>query len=1219
MTKIPLQPLGRVAYTRRIDGNVMLIKPPYFTPWTPPLGIAILKSFLERHSFSAKCFDFNVDPELWGMHHKYFSTLQKIEDAISNDGYSKLWWILNSHMLAYANGADSATCARVIETVIPEYGIRYNNKTISALLPLVEKFFRRLGELLSQIDFSDFAVVGTSTYTTSLAASLFILRTVKQQHPQLITVMGGGIFADDLALGSDNLTTLIEEYPFIDRVILGEGEIPLLNLLQGELADNKVVSIADFQGKTMEMKDVPAPDFSDLNRDGYYHLTIEGARSCPFQCSFCSETIQWGNYRKKPVGVLVDQIIELAQKYENHAFFMGDSLMNPYINPFASELIKRKANIIYDGYLRADKPVANHTFVRLWADSGLYRVRLGIESASARVLDSMNKMTSPAVISEVLKTLAKMGIRTTTYWIVGFPGETEQDFTETCDFIREHHKFIYELEAHPYYYYPYGQIGSRLYQCHSLYPDAVTEIIKFKMWDIDDVNPTREVRYDRLRRISKLASDLGLPNIYTMADRYQAEDRWHQLHPLAVEVFEKTRISRGKSSPADLQFASMAEGWHRHLTSGASGTSMTLCYRILVRKRIAEDVLAASVGQLVSYNEMLQMGLREGERAWRTKVAPGPSPGILSVDQSEGKDGQPPLDISRFVEEISAEMRPEPGASLRIALVSKEADSSELFFLAHRGIADSRSVILLCEDLFSIYEQLSYGREVSLRTAQKSFRDIVTALTDGGETNVAGSNLEILSDHLFPDMTTRDAETGGSEIIFRIDGDLGLRLTDSSLGKIELATIIVNSILQSLVNEPTWGDLVIDVLSDYRSSDIALARAVGPLNRINRLSSVPLGKADLSLVRKRLMNILSGTPIDNADDDLQIKQYRPGDRTLLVNLEYLSDSPWLGANEWRPLGFVVNESGPRAGYLAEILPVLSDQGIEFRFRHQEESSVRKAIDPMTSILPEILVSELQRCEDYAAAKQFWLSEFGKNAPESSIGTAGALGEVTTDMESSREFRVAASLIKKIEDAAGAEESVIILAAFAVLLSRVNGRQEIAIAARFDNGPGHLELPLKLHPAWSLSLKDFLQISANKVSTAAKYADSAYDILGDQSLLAQAGGACCSFDAGFVFRSYKTQGKSDAATEILPGFQPTGQPIALILTSERNNEEFYFQLAYDRNNFSQDTITKLSTYMQALLISFAENINATVGGVSLDGENRKQIATEIVAKDVFSFE
>jgi len=240
--------------------------------------------------------------------------------------------------------------------------------------------------------------------------------------------------------------------------------------------------------------------------------------------------------------------------------------MNPYIQDFAKELNNRQAKIFYDGYLRADKPVTNRDRTKFWARSGLFRVRLGIESASARVLGAMDKMTTPKVISDVLKSLSSAGVRTTTYWIVGFPGESEEDFQETLDFIEEHHRHIYELEAHPYYYYPYGQVGSRLYQCRSLYPQEVTDIIKFKVWDLVDTEPSREVRYDRLRRLSKLASSLGLPNIYTMAERYQAEDRWHSLYPLAADVYEGTGIHRTPytfTTPGSLEvFASQSDSWN---------------------------------------------------------------------------------------------------------------------------------------------------------------------------------------------------------------------------------------------------------------------------------------------------------------------------------------------------------------------------------------------------------------------------------------------------------------------------------------------------------------------------------------------------------------------------------------------------------------------------------------------------------------------------------
>jgi hypothetical protein len=524
-----------------MNRRILLIKPPFFSPWTPPLGIALISAYLKGHGYEVDCFDFNPDSKLWGTHHQYFAVLQSKDGVSKREGYSKLWWVLNAHMLAHANGANASEITRVLKSVVPLYRLPCDDALIQELLPIVDRYFERLAELIDNIDLSDVKLVGTSTYSTSLASSLFFLRRIKERFPQVITVIGGGVFADDLAFGSDNLQTLVDEYSFIDHVILGEGELLLHRLLEGELAGERVISISSIKGQTLNMKEVPLPDFSDFNLDRYQHLTIEGARSCPFQCKFCSETVQWGDYRKKSQGQLADQVVQLSQRYRNRSFFMGDSLMNPYIAGFASDLLERQSDILYDGYLRADKPVADHKRVKEWARSGLYRVRLGIESGSEHVLQMMDKMTTPATISAVLKSLADAGVRTTTYWIVGYPGETKEDFQETLDFIAEHHRHIYELEAHPYKYYPYGQIGSRLFCCYSLYDDEVTDLIKFREWELAAGEPGRDEKFDRLSRISQLAVDLGIPNIYTMQERFEAEQRWFALQPGAVEVYGGSR------------------------------------------------------------------------------------------------------------------------------------------------------------------------------------------------------------------------------------------------------------------------------------------------------------------------------------------------------------------------------------------------------------------------------------------------------------------------------------------------------------------------------------------------------------------------------------------------------------------------------------------------------------------------------------------------------
>lgn len=934
--------------------SILLVKTPFFSPWTPPLGIAILKSHLERHGYPVTCYDFNVDPELWGTHHKYFKTLQELEGISVNDGYSKLWWILNAHMLAYANGASRDECADVLDRVIPLYGLKHDRKTVAALLPVVERFYERLGELLEEIDLPRYSVVGTSTYSTSLGSSLFFLRRVKELHPEVKTVMGGGIFADDLALGSDNLQTLVEEYPYVDHMVLGEGEVLFHKLVEGELAHKRVITISDVNAGGLDMKDVPSPDFSDFDLGSYYHLTIEGARSCPFQCSFCSETIQWGKYRKKPMGDFAEQVVGLAERFGNKSFFMGDSLMNPYIAEFSQELLSRGAPVAYDGYLRADKPVTHRGRVKQWARSGLYRVRLGIESASARVLDMMDKMTTPGVISDVFKSLASAGVRPTTYWIVGFPGETEEDFRETLDFIRENHRYIYELEAHPYYYYPYGQIGSRLYKCESLYPEEVTRVIKFKVWDIVDGSPTREERYDRLRRISQLASELGLPNIYTMAERYAAEDRWHSMYPLATEIFEGTRPSRTACALPARPFAALAPAEEE---SGA-----VVCYRARVSGGLDEAVLAASAEQLIRHCEMLQVGLRggtyfpaEGE-GWLATHA------LLSTFDARDAAADEP-DDDEILRAVAPSMRAEAGASVRLALVRREGGDDDLYLLAHRGVADARSAALLYEDLFRIYEQLSHGVPVSLRPVTKTYAEFARETSPAEDARPRPQAV-----------AAEDDAAGFGQIGVELGERLRERLLAPTLADYDVkpAELLATALLRAAVRADEWASPEVSVAYDYRLADARLGRAVGALTHTRRLRAGDSDGDDLMLDVQRVQQAMRA-PADFEHDG-------GADGRVLFDLEYFVETPWLGGDSWTPCGFALTPRPPRTNFDVEVTPALAGLGVEVTITHRDTPPLAGFAARLGAVLREEVESVLDALtgEGTAAAETISVEELDQS-------------------------------------------------------------------------------------------------------------------------------------------------------------------------------------------------------------------------------------------------
>ncbi|HYV13339.1 MAG TPA: condensation domain-containing protein [Pyrinomonadaceae bacterium] len=1031
--------IGRSDALRKLAGidpkerKILLVKPPYFSPWTPPLGIAILKSFLEPHGYSVRCYDFNSDPELWGMHHKYFNVLQTLEDVSINDGYSKLWWILNAHMLAFANGADPAACAKVLSSVVPLQGMRISHGVIRQLLPLVESFYGRLNALIEEFNLSEYGTVGTSTYTTSLGPSLFFLKRVREQHPDIRTIMGGGAFADDLALGSDNLETLVREYDFIDHFVLGEGEMLLLKLLQSEFAGKRLISLVDLKGVTLEMKDVPIPDFSDVGTENYYHLTIEGARSCPFQCSFCSETIQWGDYRKRPMQAFADQVSDLARRYNNNSFFMGDSLMNPYINQFAGQLLDRKANILYDGYLRADRPVANRSFVKMWADSGCYRVRLGIESAAARVLDSMDKMTTPKVISDALKTLANAGIRTTTYWITGFSGETEEDFQETCEFIREHHRYIYELEAHAYYYYPYGQIGSRLHECSSLYPDEVTDIIKFKVWEIKDADPPRVERFDRLRRVSALASELGLPNIYTMAERFAAEERWHRLHPLALEVYEGTRLHRELPSLPDEHVPVYDPlRWHGE-------TDSVLCYQVSVADMLNKEVLKAAANEVVSHNEVLQLSLENGRYIAAGVAAAPPVTYLHAEDTAEM--------THHAIERIASVIEPRAGHSFRVLAVCGK-EKSELFLFAHRAVVDGPGLALLCEDLFRAYQQLLNKREVSLLPVDKTYSQLMQemvqqyAFSSNGHYSSNGVGLQ------------SQTITLDRQLMNRLHPEA---LTGSDLTPVEVMTM---SVLRSL----SGTDHALAITADHRAQEPLLERTVGVLTRSYELPTVTVDTGDVFTAAAWLR------------ESLKQSNPRTESKGVLLNLEYFISEPWMGGDQWTPRGFL-NPTGKFNGDL-EVIPLIcrGDLTITFKYRN----SMERVVDSLKERLAVELDAVLNDCGRNTAAKKFWLSEYEKSVPKANIDVVEEFSEgwATTPIWIER------------ADVSGLDANAALLSSLAIVLTRLSGRDEAVVLTSIAENV----LPLKLKGAWDSTFSSFARNVSDKLSQALRNGTYALRVL-----------------------------------------------------------------------------------------------------------------------------
>jgi radical SAM superfamily enzyme YgiQ (UPF0313 family) len=350
--------------------------------------------------------------------------------------------------------------------------------------------------------------------------------------------MGGGVFADQLALDSPDWEFFLEKTPYIDHMMVGEGELLFLKFLQGELpGSRRVYTFKDIGGKNMDLSSVHPPDYSDFDLHYYPYLGAYTSRSCPYQCAFCSETVQWGKYRKKSASQVVKEITYLYEKFDIQLFLMGDSLLNPIVTDLANEFILSGVAVYWDGYLRADRPVCSKENTLLWRRGGFYRARLGLESGSPRVLDLMRKKITCQQIKAAVSALAYAGIKTTTYWVVGYPGETEKDFQQTLDLIEELKNDIYEAECNPFNYFASGQVGTgqwnKTHQPRTLYPENARDMLMIQTRVLDHT-PSREETYRRIGRFVEHCRQLGIPNPYSLQDIYQADERWQKLHKNAV-------------------------------------------------------------------------------------------------------------------------------------------------------------------------------------------------------------------------------------------------------------------------------------------------------------------------------------------------------------------------------------------------------------------------------------------------------------------------------------------------------------------------------------------------------------------------------------------------------------------------------------------------------------------------------------------------------------
>ncbi len=240
----------------------------------------------------------------------------------------------------------------------------------------------------------------------------------------------------------------LKKEALIDYYIVGEAELPILNLLQGKTSDvglnGKALPYSNFKNNPM-----PAYKLMDLHMykgEGRYFF-VTGSRGCIQWCDFCEVRDLWGYFRVRNLNNLMSEIKCLHEDFNVELISFTDSVVNANMKYFR-KLIRHL--IDYNKLL--EKPISYTLFImvrdfkdmteedyKLLGEFKNVTFKVGIESGSDKIRQKMNKGFSEKDLNYFMQQIYKHKICIELLMMVGYPGETEMDFQKSKEFLYKYH------------------------------------------------------------------------------------------------------------------------------------------------------------------------------------------------------------------------------------------------------------------------------------------------------------------------------------------------------------------------------------------------------------------------------------------------------------------------------------------------------------------------------------------------------------------------------------------------------------------------------------------------------------------------------------------------------------------------------------------------------------------------------------------------------------
>jgi len=249
-----------------------------------------------------------------------------------------------------------------------------------------------------------------------------------------------------------------------DVIVVGEGEETLAELLPA-LAVRGPHRLHGVLGTTFRdergtlVTNPPRPQIADIDslpwpdrtaidvpryvdtwraHHGMGSVNLITARGCPYKCQWCSHAVFGYSYRRRDFIDCADELQHICEAYRPDQVWYADDVFtinHRWLYGYAAELKRRGLKLPFETISRADRMMKEEVLETL-AEMGCYRIWIGAESGSQRVLDAMKRGVKVEQVEWATKAAQRHGIQVGMFLMWGYDGEELEDIEATVEQLK---------------------------------------------------------------------------------------------------------------------------------------------------------------------------------------------------------------------------------------------------------------------------------------------------------------------------------------------------------------------------------------------------------------------------------------------------------------------------------------------------------------------------------------------------------------------------------------------------------------------------------------------------------------------------------------------------------------------------------------------------------------------------------------------------------------